>query len=114
MTGFLLRRLAQSVVTLLAVSIFAFGMIHLVPGDPVTIALGEHATPELVAQLRHQLGLDQSLYAQYLRFVGNALHGDLGTSIRSGQPVSDEIISRVGSTIALALGAMALAVPLGV
>jgi peptide/nickel transport system permease protein len=114
MTGFLLRRLAQSVVTLLAVSIFAFGMIHLVPGDPVTIALGEHATPELVAQLRHQLGLDQSLYAQYLRFVGNALHGDLGTSIRSGQPVSDEIISRVGSTITLALGAMALAVPLGV
>lgn len=114
MGGFLLRRLAQSVITLLAVSVFAFGLIHLVPGDPVTIALGENATPALAAQLRHQLGLDQPLYAQYLSFVGHALHGDLGTSIRSGQSVAGEIGSRTASTITLALGATVLAVPLGV
>ncbi len=114
MSSFLLRRLGQSVATLFAVSVFAFAMIHLVPGDPVTIALGEHATPEAVAQLRHQLGLDRSLQRQYLSFIGNALHGNLGTSIRSEQSVYDEIISRAGSTITLALSATVLAVLFGV
>jgi ABC-type dipeptide/oligopeptide/nickel transport system permease component len=114
MTRFLLKRLGQSIATLFAVSVFAFGMIRLVPGDPVTIALGERATPALAAQLRHQLGLDRSLAQQYLTFIGNALHGNLGTSIRSGQPVYNEIYFRAGSTVALALCATALAVVLGV
>jgi len=114
MSRFLLRRLAQSIATLFAVSVFAFAMIHLVPGDPVTIALGEHATPDAVAQLRHQLGLDRSLQQQYLSFIGNALHGNLGTSIRSEQSVYDEIVSRAGSTVALALCATVLAVIFGV
>jgi ABC-type dipeptide/oligopeptide/nickel transport system permease component len=114
MRSFLLRRFGQSVATLFAVSVFAFAMIHLVPGDPVTIALGDHATPEAVAQLRHQLGLDRSLQEQYLSFIGNALHGNFGTSIRSGQSVYDEIISRAGSTVALALSATVLAVVFGV
>jgi ABC-type dipeptide/oligopeptide/nickel transport system permease component len=112
--SFLLRRFAQSIATLFAVSLFAFAMIHLVPGDPVTIALGSTATPETVAQMRHQLGLDRSLQQQYLSFIGNALHGNLGTSIRSGQSVYDEIISRAGSTVALALSATVLAVVFGV
>jgi ABC-type dipeptide/oligopeptide/nickel transport system permease component len=114
MRSFLLKRFGQSVATLFAVSVFAFAMIHLVPGDPVTIALGDHATPEAVAQVRHQLGLDRSLQQQYLSFVGNALHGNLGTSIRSGQSVYDEIMTRAGSTVALALCATVLAVVLGV
>jgi ABC-type dipeptide/oligopeptide/nickel transport system permease component len=114
MSSFLLRRFGQSVATLFAVSVFAFAMIHLVPGDPATIALGSNATPEAVAQLRHQLGLDRSLQQQYLSFIGNALHGDLGTSIRSQQSVYDEIISRAGSTVELALAATLLAVVFGV
>jgi peptide/nickel transport system permease protein len=111
---FLLRRAGQSVITLFAVSLLAFAMIHLVPGDPVTIALGEHATPGQVVQLRHALGLDRPLYVQYLHFVGDALHGDLGTSIRSGQLVVSEIAARAGSTLSLAIAATVLAVPLGV
>jgi ABC-type dipeptide/oligopeptide/nickel transport system permease component len=114
MSSFLLRRFGQSIATLFAVSVFAFAMIHLVPGDPVTIALGSHATPESVAQLRHQLGLDRSLVQQYLSFIGNALRGNLGVSIRSDQSVYDEIVSRAGSTIVLALAATMLAVVFGV
>ncbi|HEY4017058.1 MAG TPA: ABC transporter permease [Pseudonocardiaceae bacterium] len=114
MAIFLLRRLGQSVLTLLAVSIFAFAMIHLVPGNPATIALGSNATPQAVAQLTHQLGLDQPLPHQYWTFITDALHGNLGVSIRSQQPVSTEIISSAGSTIQLALGATVLAVIAGV
>lgn len=114
MAIFLLRRLGQSVLTLFAVSIFAFAMIHLVPGNPATIALGSNATPQAVAQLTHQLGLDQPLPHQYWTFITDALHGNLGVSIRSQQPVSTEIISSAGSTIQLALGATVLAVIAGV
>lgn len=114
MTTFLLRRLGQSIATLFAVSVFAFVLIHLVPGDPVTIALGPNATPQMVAHLRHQLGLDQSLPQQYLTFVGNAVHGNLGFSIRSQQPVYTEIMSRAGSTVSLACAATLLAVLVGV
>jgi peptide/nickel transport system permease protein len=114
MAIFLLRRLGQSVLTLFAVSVFAFAMIHLVPGNPATIALGSNATPQAVAQLTHQLGLDQSLPHQYWTFITDALHGNLGVSIRSQQPVYAEIISMAGSTISLALGATVLAVIVGV
>jgi ABC-type dipeptide/oligopeptide/nickel transport system permease component len=114
MAIFLVRRLGQSVLTLFAVSVFAFAMIHLVPGDPATIALGPNATPQAVAQLRHQLGLDQSLPHQYWTFIIDALHGNFGVSIRSQQPVYAEIISRAGSTVDLALSATVLAVIVGV
>ena len=71
---FLLRRSGQSVLTLFAVSVFAFAMIHLVPGDPATIALGPNATPQAVAQLRHQLGLDRPLSVQYLLFLRKVVY----------------------------------------
>jgi peptide/nickel transport system permease protein len=111
---FLLRRLGQSVLTLFAVSVFAFAMIHLVPGDPATIALGPNATPQAVAQLRHQLGLDRPLPDQYWTYIVNALHGNLGVSIRSLQPVYTEIVQLAGSTISLAIAATVLAVIAGV
>jgi peptide/nickel transport system permease protein len=114
MAIFLLRRLGQSVLTLFAVSVFAFAMIHLVPGNPATIALGSNATPQAVAQLTHQLGLDQPLPHQYWTYIVNALHGNLGVSIRSQQPVYTEIVSMAGSTISLALAATVLAVIVGV
>lgn len=113
MARFLVRRIAQSILTLFAVSVFAFGMIHLVPGDPASIALGENATPRAVANLRHAWGLDRPLTVQYGDFVGRVMHGDLGTSIRSDQPVLSEIGQRLGSTVELAFAATVVSVPLG-
>lgn len=111
---FLLRRFGQSVLTLFAVSVFAFAMIHLVPGNPVTIALGPDATPQAVAQLSHQLGLDRPLPDQYWTYIVNAVHGNLGVSIRSQQPVYTEIVQVAWSTISLAIAATVLAVIAGV
>lgn len=109
-----LRKMAASGFVLFAVSLLAFGMIHLAPGDPISIMLREHATPQLVARLRHQLGLDQPLYEQYWSFVSGAVQGDLGQSIRSGQPVVEEIAYRLGSTVQLTVAAMVITVPLGI
>jgi len=96
------------------VTLLAFSMSHLTPGDPVRIMLGERATAEDVTRLRAQLGLDRPLPVQYLTFLSNAVRGDLGTSIRSGQPVSREITDRVDETAALTGAAMAIAILLGV
>ena len=86
---------------LFGVSIAAFLMSHLVPGDPVAVMLGEQATAEDAARLREALGLNDPLYVQYFRYVSDALQGDLGTSIRSGQPVLEEILDRFPSTLIL-------------
>lgn len=110
----LARKVAAACFVLLAVSLLAFSMIHLVPGDPITIMLREHATPELVARLRAQLGLDQPLHLQYWDFLRNAVQGDLGNSIRSGQPVLEELALRIGSTVRLTVAAMVISVPLGI
>lgn len=114
MTAYILRRLALMIPVLIGVSILTFLMSHLVPGDPVAVMLGNSATAESEARLRQQLGLDDPLYVQYYHFVRNALHGDLGTSIRSGQPVLTEITDRVGSTVQLTLAAMVIAIVFGV
>src|SRR5437660_10699505 len=90
-------------------------MLFLVPGDPVKIMLAEFVTtPEQIARMRGQLHLDEPVLRQYGRFVGNALRGDLGTSIRSRRPVATEIGENVGSTAQLALASMAVAVAIGV
>src|SRR5262245_66209912 len=90
-------------------------MLFLVPGDPVKMMLAEFVTtPDQVARMRAQLHLDEPVLQQYGRFVGNALRGDLGTSIRSRRPVSVEIADNVGSTAQLALASMAIAIVLGV
>ena len=114
MTAFILRRLVLLIPVLFGVSLVTFLMSHLVPGDPVAVMLGTNATAENEAILREQLGLNDPLYVQYFRYVGDALRGDLGTSIRSGQPVLSEITERVVSTVQLTFVAMAIAVTLGV
>lgn len=114
MTIYVLRRIALVIPVLVGVSIVTFLMSHLVPGDPVTVMLGTSATAESRAELRQQLGLNDPLYVQYGRYVANAVRGNFGVSIRSGQPVLREIKQRVGSTIQLTLTAMALAVVVGV
>ena len=111
---FVLRRSLWLPPMLLAVSLVSFVMIHLVPGDPVTILMGQNATGGSLQLERRELGLDQPLPVQYVRYVGDALRGNLGTSIRSGRPVMSEIGDRFPSTLELTLAAMALSIVLGV
>jgi len=100
------------------VSVLTFLMIHLVPGDAAQIMLGAaDATPERVAALRQQLGLDRPLVVQYVLWIGRALRGDLGASVWTGTPVIDEIAGRVGVTLELTLlgitTAIIVAIPAG-
>lgn len=99
---------------LVGVSLVVFSMSHLVPGDPVAIMLGERATSTDMARLRSQLGLDRPLYVQYGDFVARAVRGDLGTSIRTGRPVLQEIAEQFPATLALTLAAVILAAGVGV
>ena len=115
MLTYLARRLLAVLPVLFGVTLAVFSMLFLVPGDPVKIMLAEFVTtPEQVARMREQLHLDEPILKQYGRFVGNALRGDLGTSIRSRRAVSTEIGENVGSTAQLALASMAVAVAIGV
>ena len=86
MAGYALQRILLVIPVLFGVSIAAFMMSHLVPGDPVAVMLGERATAEDTARLREALGLNDPIYVQYFRYVSDAVRGDFGTSIRSGQP----------------------------
>jgi ABC-type dipeptide/oligopeptide/nickel transport system permease component len=100
---------------LFGVTLAVFSMLFLVPGDPVKIMLAEFVTtPDQIAQMRAQLHLDEPVLKQYGRFVGNALRGDLGVSIRSRRPVAAEITENIGSTGQLALASMLVAIGLGV
>ena len=114
MGAYILKRLALAVPSLIGVSILVFSMSHLVPGDPVAIMLGERATSADMARLRAQLGLDRPLYIQYAEFVGRAVQGDLGTSIRTGRPVLQEIAEQFPSTLALTLAAIVIAAITGI
>ncbi len=118
MVHFLLRRLLLTIPVLLGVATLVFALIHLVPGDPVQAMLGESASPEAVAQLRSTLGLDRPLWRQYASYLGGVARGDLGTSLRTNEPVAKAIATRMPATFELALAAMAvavvIAVPLGI
>lgn len=114
MLNYLLRRIFTSVLVLFGVSMLVFSVIHLVPGDVTMAILGrQKVTEEKVAQLREQLGLNDPLYVQYGRYLGNALRGDLGKSIRNNLPVSKSIKDQLPSTVALAMSALVLALTLG-
>lgn len=118
MLSFLARRLLLTVFVLLGVATLVFSLIHLVPGDPAQAMLGEGASPEDIAQLRARLGLDRPLLEQYWTYLKGLPRGDLGTSLRTQQPVADQIAERLPATAELAgaamLVAILLAVPLGV
>ncbi|MCC6935276.1 MAG: ABC transporter permease [Thermomicrobiales bacterium] len=114
MGRFLIQRLLSTIPVVLGVSIAVFAMLHLVPGDPIQMMLGEFQTsPEQVEKLKAQLYLDRPLPEQYLRFVTNAAQGDLGYSIRSKRPVMDEIRDNLPSTLVLTLAGLAIAVVIG-
>lgn len=111
----LIKRLLNAVPTLFGVSLVAFLMIRLIPGDPVLLMLGERGgSPELVAEMRHNLGLDLPLYSQYFQFMGRALRGDLGESIISKRPVWNEFADRFPATVELSAAALWWSVLLGI
>lgn len=113
-----LRRVALSIPILLLVSIMVFALIHLIPGDPVTVMLGQEATPEVKQALRHELGLDRPLVIQYFVWLGRVVRGDLGRSLVDRTSVLDQIRLRLPATIELAIGAfliaLLIAIPAGV
>jgi peptide/nickel transport system permease protein len=118
MTGFVTRRLLQVILALLGVSIIVFALIHLVPGDPVRVALGTRFDQEIYDRLVQRAGLDRPLLEQYFSWLGSALTGDLGVSFRSGRPVSAVVLERLPATITLAFGALLVAlvisIPIGI
>jgi ABC-type dipeptide/oligopeptide/nickel transport system permease component len=115
---FLARRLALTVLVLFGVATLVFSLIHLIPGDPAQAMLGEAASQKDVEELRTRLGLDRPLVEQYGHFLHGVLTGDLGTSFRTGQPVTTQIVERMPATLELAAAAMLVAtivaIPLGI
>lgn len=118
MRRFLLHRLALLVPVLFGVVTLVFLLLHLIPGDPVDIMLGDYAQPADREALRQALGLHQPLHHQYLRYLTGVVQGDLGTSIHSRRPVRDEILARFPKSAELMMAALAVAVlvafPLGI
>jgi dipeptide transport system permease protein len=112
---YLLQRLLILGITFFGVCVIAFSLIRLIPGDPVLLLVGERgASPEVYAEMRHNLGLDQPVLTQFFIFVGNALRGDLGISVASKQPVLQEFIARYPATLELGFVALLLAVIVGI
>jgi peptide/nickel transport system permease protein len=115
---FLTRRLAYSLIVLLGVLVVVFALVHLVPGDPVRIALGTRYTPEAYDALRSASGLDRPVIGQFFGYVGSALTGDLGVSFRNGDPVATILVDRLPATASLAVAgiviALLIALPAGI
>jgi len=113
--GFVLRRLATAVPVLLGITVIAFLLVHVVPGDPAKVILfGTNATPAQISNLREQLGLDQSLWRQYFSFIDQLVHGNLGTSYLTQNSVAHELLSRAPDTLELTGAAVLVAIVVGV
>lgn len=114
MSGYLLRRLRQSLVTLFLVSVVVFAGVRALPGDPALALAGEERSPQALAAIRDAYGLNDNLAVQYGRFLTHAVTGDLGTSARTGLPVLDSISSALPVTLELAALALLFAVLVGI
>src|SRR5512143_3549218 len=114
MTNYVIGRILSLFVVLFGVSFLAFFFVHLIPGDPATAILGERATADSLARVREQLGLNDPLPVQYAKFLGRLAAGDLGTSVRTNNPVSVDFSTKFPATIELAVTALIFAVVIGV
>lgn len=114
MTGYILKRLLSAIPVLLGITVIVFLIMALIPGDPATAILGSYATPENVARLNRDLGLDKTLVEQYFIWLGNMAQGDFGMSFALNRPVLDEILDRFNATLILAGTAFVLCAILGV
>src|SRR5260370_38002531 len=118
MLGFVARRLLYLAPVLVAVSLLTFLIASLLPGDLAYVILGDQATPEKVAALRHDMGLDEPIWWRYLSWLGNVLQGDFGRSFRTGQTVLQAVAARAPRSLGLMvlgeLGAFAIVIPTGI
>jgi len=114
MKWYIIKRLLQIIPVVLGVTLIAFALIHLAPGDPVRTMLGQHATQQEIDEIRDKYGLNRPLYEQYFIWLGDVLKGDLGRSIVTHEQVTTEIGSRFPNTIELAIAAMIFAILIGV
>ncbi len=114
MLQLIVRRLLIMIPVLFLVSLMVFSMLLLVPGDPAVTLAGENASPEQIDATRTRLGLDDPVLEQYGRWVSGVVRGDLGESLFSSQDVKDAIVQRLPATLSLAMGAIAIAVLVGV
>lgn len=108
------KRLLGLLLVVFGVSLITFAISHLIPGDPARLIAGDRASDELVAGIRHQLGLDLPLYQQYGRYLLDLVQGDLGTSIRTNRPVLEDLQAFFPATLELAVVALFLAIVVGV
>jgi dipeptide transport system permease protein len=112
---FLIRRIALTLPTFVALMFVTFAAIRLVPGDPVEVRVGEHGiSPERLAEFRHQLGLDQPVWKQFLDYVWGLFHGDFGTSVVTNQKVLTEFFTLFPATLELAFCALIFAIGIGI
>jgi len=114
MGRYLLRRLVESVVTFVLVTIVVFLGVRALPGDPARALAGEESDPAVLAEIRRSFGLDQPIHIQYVRYVGNALTGDLGRSSRTGLPVAESIRYALPVTLQLAIFSILIAALIGI
>jgi peptide/nickel transport system permease protein len=116
--GVVVKRLLQAMPTVFGIVVITFLLTRALPGDPAAFFAGPAATPESIAQIRSELGLDQPLPVQFARYVGELSRGELGESMTTGQPVMDELLTRLPASLELTLVALvlslAIALPLGV
>ena len=114
LSALILRRLGLSLILLLAVSLLIFVGVEALPGDFATTYLGQAATPQAVANIRAELGLDQPVLSRYVQWLGGALQGDFGASWASRMPVAGQIADRLGNSLFLAAVAAIIAIPLAI
>jgi len=114
MFRFIVKRLLLAIPTLFAVLTIIFLLMRVVPGDPAYAVLGDYASDEAVAALREQMGIDQPIWKQYLTYMGDLLHGDLGDSLITGQPAWDQIRTVLPYTIQLTVAAIFIALAIGI
>lgn len=114
MLRFVLKRLALLVPVLLGLTLLLFAWVRALPGDPARALLGERATPEGIAQVTERYGFDQPLFEQYFKYLGAVLRGDFGSSIRTGQSVTESFFDRFPATVELGVTALILAVVVGI
>lgn len=116
--GYIMQRLLLALFVILGVTFVVFVIVHLVPGDPARVSLGVQATEETVQERREQMGLNDPFLTQYVNWLGNAVQGDFGRSLITGQEITPQIIQRLPATLQLAVLAliigMIIAFPLGI
>ncbi|TWH45015.1 ABC transporter permease [Sporomusa sp. KB1] len=114
MVLFIVKRIISSIPILLGVTLLIFILLHIVPGDPVTLMMNDHVDPDTIARVRAQMHLDEPIYVQYFNFVWDALHGDFGVSYKMNRPVATLLLDAFPNTLVLATAAMIFSWVVGV